>query len=101
MTKKKIDYKPVRLKELEEPGRNLIRWYADEKTGAVASFFDEPGNATMRICTETKCEEVGFPFSSLKNQKEDWFKKTANKWWKKLHLYICPGQWAAVSCACS
>jgi len=62
----------------------LIRWYADEKTGAIASFFDEPGNATMRICTQHECEEVGFPFSSLKGQKEEWFKNTASKWWKKL-----------------
>jgi len=86
MAKKKTEsnYKPIRLKELEEPGKDLIRWYADEKTGAIASFFDEPGNATMRICTQHECEEVGFPFSSLKGQKEEWFKNTASKWWKKL-----------------
>lgn len=82
--KKKSKHTPVRIKELEEPGRGLIRWYGDSETGAIASFFDEPGNATMRVCTEKKCEEVGFPFASLKKQPEDWFKKTVKKWWKKL-----------------
>jgi len=90
MVKKKVKkkskgkYVPKRIKEMEEPGRDLIRWYGDSKTGATASFFDEPGNATMRICTEKKCEEVGFPFSSLRGQSDDWFKKTVVKWWKRL-----------------
>lgn len=81
---KKIEYKPVRVKAAEEPGRHLIRWYEDPKTGAIASFFDEPGNVTMRVSTQKGSEEVGFPFASLKGQPEDWFKRTAIKWWKKI-----------------
>lgn len=83
-TTKKIEYKPVRVKRLEEPKRHLIRWYEDPKTGAIASFWDEPGNAHMRVSTQEASDEIGFPFASLKNQPEEWFKKTAVKWWKRI-----------------
>ena len=73
-----------RIKKLEEPRTGLIRWYEDSSKGITASFFDEPGNATMRICTKKGCEEVGFPFASLKRQPESWFKETTEKWAKRI-----------------
>lgn len=80
-------YNPKRNKRAEEPKRGLIRWYDDPETGSIASFFDEPGNAHMRISTNKKCEQVGFPFASLKGQPEDWFKETTKKWWKRIAKY--------------
>lgn len=81
---KKVEYKPVRNRGAEEPGRHLIRWYEDPKTGAIASFWDEPRNAHMRVSTPTGSDEIGFPFARLRDQPEEWFKKTAVKYWKKL-----------------
>jgi len=73
-----------RYKKHEEPKRGLIRWYEDRKKGTIASFFDKPNDMTMRVSTKKGCEEIGFPFSDLKSQKEDWFKKTAEKWAKRI-----------------
>lgn len=81
---KRKEYRPVRVKALEEPKRHLIRWYEDPKTGAIASFWDEPRNAHMRVSTPTGSDEIGFPFARLKDQPEEWFKKTAVKYWKMI-----------------
>jgi len=81
-TAKKVEYHPVRIKAAEEPKRHLIRWYEDPKKGAIASFWDEPQNAHMRVSTPTGSDEIGFPFAHLRNQPEGWFKKTAIKFWK-------------------
>ena len=83
-TTKEVEYNPVRNKGAEEPGRHLIRWYEDRRTGAIASFWDEPRNAHMRVSTEKGSDEIGFPFATLKNQPESWFKRTAVKYWKML-----------------
>lgn len=73
-----------RIKKLEEPRIGLIRWYEDAQKGITASFFDKPRDATMRICTKKKCEEIGFPFAHLKDQPEWWFKETTLKWAKRI-----------------
>ena len=73
-----------RNKKLEEPKRGLIRWYENPQKGIIASFFNNPRDAKMRVSTNKGCEEVGFPFADLKHQHEDWFKKTAEKWAKKI-----------------
>jgi len=73
-----------RIQKLEEPKIGLMRWYEDSKRGITASFFDRPGDATMRICTPKGCEEVGFPFASLKKQPEHWFRETTLKWAKRI-----------------
>ena len=79
-----MNFNPKRVKSAEEPNRHLIRWYEDKRTGAIASFFDKPGDATMRVSTPKGCEEVGFPFARLRGQPEGWFKETAKKWMKRI-----------------
>lgn len=76
---------PVRHRREEEPKAGLIRFYTDKKQGYdfIASFFDEPGNVHMRVCTPKKCQQVGFPFAHpiTGRMSESDFRRLAVKYW--------------------
>lgn len=60
----------IRIKEQEEPNRNLIFWFEDKDSDMVVSVFNEEGNAHARIVNGLECIKVGYPFAHITQDDE-------------------------------